>query len=126
MTECVCCSGLRFDECCERFLSGSLVPTTPEELMRSRYAAYVAEDAEYLLATWSPKTRPKTLTFESCRWLGLKVKNRSTIDGSATEGCVHFVARYKVSGKAFRIEENSYFVRDNNRWFYVSERGDKN
>lgn len=94
--------------------------------MRSRYAAYVAEDAEYLLATWSPKTRPKDLTFESCRWLGLNVKNRSTIGESGKEGCVHFVARYKVSGKAFRIEENSYFVRDNDRWFYIGERGDTN
>jgi SEC-C motif domain protein len=88
--------------------------------MRSRYSAYTEQNADYLLATWHPDTRPASLNFESCRWLGLKVRGTKLGTDHDIEGWVSFVARYKVAGKAFRIEENSYFTRINKRWFYVN------
>ena len=49
-------------------------PLTAEQLMRSRYCAFVHEDEEYLLATWHPETRPSRVRFDQAqRWLGLKV-----------------------------------------------------
>ncbi len=80
--------------------------------MRSRYSAFVLGLADYLLATWHPSTRPAELDLtEPVRWLGLKVVRA---DGET----VSFVARYKVGGRAHRLEETSRFVREEGRWFY--------
>lgn len=87
--------------------------------MRSRYVAYVREDAAYLLATWHASTRPPAdaLAFEpGLRWLGLEVRQHTASGDTAT---VSFVARSKLGGRAHRLQETSRFVREGGRWFYV-------
>jgi SEC-C motif-containing protein len=32
---------------------------------------------------------------------------------------VEFIARYKIDGRAYRLHENSRFVREDGCWFYV-------
>lgn len=88
--------------------------------MRSRYSAYVRGDADYLMATWHPDTRPAVLDFTDAvrtQWLGLEVKRLVQRDeGRAT---VEFVARYKVGGaSAVRLHEISRFLREAGRWYY--------
>ena len=87
--------------------------------MRSRYAAYVLELADYLLATWHGSTRPAgDFRFEpGLRWLGLEVK-RHDVTGPDT-AVVAFVARSKLAGRAQRLVETSRFVREDRRWYYV-------
>lgn len=86
--------------------------------MRSRYSAFVREDATWLLATWHASTRPAQLDFESgARWLGLEVRRHRLIDADHAE--VEFVARYRVAGRAVRLHESSRFVREEGHWFYV-------
>ena len=42
--------------------------------MRSRYSAFVVGDADHLLATWHPATRPPSLELHpEVRWTGLDV-----------------------------------------------------
>ena len=91
--------------------------------MRSRYSAYVIKDADYLLASWHPDTRPAELSFEEAagqrtQWLGLSVKqHRLSGDDTAQ---VQFVARYKIGGgSAVKMSEHSRFVRQQGRWFYL-------
>ncbi|MBA3696620.1 MAG: zinc chelation protein SecC [Methylotenera sp.] len=87
--------------------------------MRSRYTAYVLELEQYLLHTWHPDTRPLALNLnegQAIKWLGLQVKQVETSEPTAT---VHFVARYKIGGKAARLCELSQFVRLENRWYYL-------
>jgi SEC-C motif-containing protein len=36
------------------------------------------------------------------------------------EGWVKFIARYKIAGKAHRLEEHSYFKREMGNWKYVA------
>jgi len=86
--------------------------------MRSRYTAFVREQADYLRATWHASTRPASLDFDAgARWLGLEVRaHRSTGPESAE---VEFVARYRVGGRAVRLHERSRFVRVAGRWYYV-------
>jgi SEC-C motif-containing protein len=81
--------------------------------MRSRYCAYVLELGAYLLST---STRPRSLELQSTKWLGLTVKQHKQTEDTAT---VEFVARYKVRGKAHRLQERSRFVREDGRWFYM-------
>ena len=88
--------------------------------MRSRYSAYALELADYLLATWHPRTRPERLDFspgERCRWLGLELRAQQSDDSQAT---VEFVARFRIGGgPARRLHEVSRFVREDGRWFYL-------
>ena len=119
-TSCPCGSGRPLADCCGPYLSGQSLPETAETLMRSRYSAFATGQADYLLATWHPTTRPATLALEAgIRWLGLRIL--STEAGGATdqEGWVTFVARSKFQGRAQRLQERSRFVRERGRWFYV-------
>ena len=112
---------LAFDACCGRYIAhfDSAPAPDAESLMRSRYSAFVLEDADYLRATWHESTRPAAVDFEpGIKWLGLEVRNRCDLDASSAE--VEFVARYRVGGKAVRLHERSSFSREQGRWYYVS------
>lgn len=87
--------------------------------MRSRYSAYVMRLTPYLLATWHPATRPDALDLaaDDAKWLGLEVKRHDRQD--ADHATVEFVARYKIGGRAHRLHENSRFVCEDGRWYYV-------
>jgi len=90
--------------------------------MRSRYSAYVLALRDYLLATWHPSTRPLTIDFEpGLRWLGLQVQPALAVD--ADHASVAFVARSKWGGRAQRLVENSRFVREQGRWYYLDGDG---
>ena len=118
--DCPCGSGKRYPSCCGRYLDGGEFPETAEQLMRSRYCAYVLTRAEYLLATWHTATRPQTIALDaidSVTWLELKVIRAQN---DAATGVVEFVARHKVNGKAHRLHEVSQFVKENGRWVYVN------
>ena len=110
---------LSFAHCCGRFIGQAEPAPDAESLMRSRYSAFVLEDAAYLRATWHMSTRPGDIGFEPrARWLGLEVKwHRATDAGQAQ---VEFVARQRdASGRAIRLHERSRFVQEDGLWYYV-------
>ena len=116
---CPCGSELELSACCNRFLSGDALPASAEELMRSRYSAFVLGNEAYLLGTWHPDTRPSRVRFDSeQRWLGLRI--RDTEQGAAGDsiGYVEFVARFKINGKGHRLRERSRFEWWQDRWYY--------
>jgi SEC-C motif domain protein len=101
-------------------MAGALYGLAPDaaHLMRSRYSAYVLGDSHYLLATWHPSTRPATLELEpGVRWLGLQLLEHRIVDPQ--HASVRFVARCKQAGRAQRLVENSRFVCEDGRWYYV-------
>jgi hypothetical protein len=70
---CPCGLGDDYALCCGRFHAGAPVPTA-ESLMRSRYSAFAIGDAGYLLRTWHPSRRPRTLNLDpALRWTRLAV-----------------------------------------------------
>lgn len=118
-------AGTPWEGCCGRYvedLDGTPAPDA-EALMRSRYAAYARNDADYLRATWHPSRRPATLELEpGTRWLGLEVRRHEAQD--ADHATVEFVARARgAGGRAWRLHERSRFVRETvdgqPRWFYL-------
>lgn len=115
---CPCGSGKNYAACCGRFIEEGMVPQSAEELMRSRYSAYVVKNEDYLKATWHATTRPSepVLQEDGGKWLGLEVRRHVPAGDSAT---VEFVARYKMAGRAHRMHEISNFVREDGRWYYV-------
>jgi SEC-C motif domain protein len=117
---CPCGTGLPLAECCGRLHDGTATAATAEQLMRSRYSAFVLGDPAYLLATWHPSTRPRRLDLDGdVRWTGLEVL--ATTGGSllAAEGTVEFRAHYVVGGREGAQHENSRFSRDGGQWRYV-------
>ena len=112
---CPCLSGLPYDECCGRLHAGAAAPTA-EALMRSRYSAYATGNAGYLLDTWHATTRPASLELDDTRWYRLDILG-STKGGPLDHvGTVEFEAFYRGGSQ----HENSSFVREQGRWFYVA------
>ena len=118
-TNCLCDTGKPYDNCCGRWHAGRPAPTAVA-LMRSRYTAFALENADYLLATWHPSTRPAPfdLSDDPSQWLGLKICAHTQQD--ETHASVEFIARYRLDGRGQRLHEHSQFVREEGRWFYVS------
>jgi SEC-C motif-containing protein len=117
---CPCGHPRPYADCCGRWHAGPLALQAPtaEDLMRSRYTAFVLGRHGYLRDTWHPSTRPPTIEAPptGLRWLGLDVRQARQEADRAT---VEFVARSKLGGRAERLHETSRFVREAGRWFYV-------
>jgi len=119
--ECPCGSGQGYPQCCGHFIDNCELPATAEQLMRSRYSAYVLGREEYLLRTWHASTRPVQLDLsdaDALKWLGLKILRCETGGAEDREAIVEFVARYQVNGRAERLHEVSRFVREAGQWLY--------
>jgi len=88
--------------------------------MRSRYTAFAVGDAEYLLASWHPDTRPVSIDLDDeQRWLHLTIESSSGGGPFDTEGMVEFTAVYRTPDGRGRLHERSRFVREDGRWLYV-------
>ncbi len=116
---CYCGSQRSFGECCEPFLLGNRFPATAEELMRSRYSAYVTKNVPYILETTSPRYRkyynPKSILewAANSTWISLEIL-------SSSEKRVRFVATYlDESGQLTRHTEDSRFEKIGERWYFM-------
>src|SRR5205814_5323664 len=75
---CPCGSNKAFADCCEPLMAQARRAETPEELMRSRYSAYVVGDIDYLVRSSHPKARKDFDTqaakqwSQQSEWMGLK------------------------------------------------------
>lgn len=113
---CPCGLPESYDKCCGRYHSGAAAAPTAEALMRSRYCAFVRQDAAYLLRTWHPRTRPASLDLDAgMRWTGLEILG--TGDGSAfhSVGTVTFRASFRGGS----LHERSRFERVDGAWVYL-------
>ena len=118
-TRCPCFSGNTFDACCGPILAGAAAPTA-ERLMRSRYTAFVVEDAAHLLRTWHPTTRPHTIDFDpDLEWRRLLVVDREAGGPFDRVGVVEFEAFWREGAERGSLHERSRFVREDRHWYYV-------
>ena len=130
---CVCGSGKNTTECCLALLEGVDLATSAEQLMRSRYTAYVLGNDEYLLQSWHLSSRPQALNLENTlQWCGLKVLNVSPENDTASANntaYVEFVAAFidtnasvspgASASQTGQMHERSRFLFEDGRWFYV-------
>ncbi len=122
MLLCPCGSSKVYDACCGRFIEYQEIPVTAEELMRSRYTAYVRRNLEYIAATMkSPASDHFNLQAalqdaKQTQWQGLEVLAAKT-EGDQAQ--VEFKAYYQEEGRKFCLHERSDFRREGKRWYYV-------
>jgi SEC-C motif domain protein len=117
--KCYCGSNVSLETCCAKYINGIQKAPTAEALMRSRYTAYVIQNADYLLETTHPSTRELFSKEEIAnwsrqnKWLQLEVL-------AATETTVTFKAHFlDLQSKAQVHFEHSYFKKENDVWLYV-------
>lgn len=124
MNNCYCGREKSFEECCKPFIDGDKLPKTPEELMRSRFSAYVVKNIDYIYDTHDPKTR-EGLTKEmistwanTTEWTNLEVI--FTKDGKPGDetGIVEFKGNFLEKGYKGTHHEISTFKLIGDRWFY--------
>ena len=117
---CPCGSDHAYSACCGRYLGGAEIPSSAEQLMRSRYCGFVTCNEAYLLATWHSDTRPGRVRLDGQqRWLGLSIRSTQGGESHDVSGTVEFVARFKINCKGHRLHEISRFEKIDGRWYYL-------
>lgn len=117
---CWCKSGKPYQACCKVFIELNELPTTAEQLMRSRYTAYALEKAGYIVDTSHPRVRhlySKRSILQWAReneWIGLEIVN-------SDEFTVEFKAYFKdIENQVNCHHEFSTFEKLGSKWYYVS------
>ena len=122
---CHCGTTKTYQDCCEIFHRNNGKTETAEQLMRSRYSAFVIADGDYLMATHHSSTRPtkdkKAIVkwAKSVQWIKLEVLETSKGSKDDIEGTVTFNAYFFENGNVDVIHEKSAFVKENEQWFYL-------
>lgn len=121
---CYCHSSLKYTDCCFPFVSTAELPQTPEQLMRSRYSAYVIKNAEYIFQTYHSSKR-SALSIESllewansASFIKLEIVNAKHHDKNNI-GEVEFIASFIENNTLCQLHERSNFVREDGQWRYV-------
>ncbi|MEA1983719.1 MAG: YchJ family metal-binding protein [Campylobacterota bacterium] len=114
---CICGNLTPFEECCAPLISHQCQPETPQQLMRSRYSAYVKSDAKYLVfsSVCENQTEEDMVDIENfssqVEWLKLDVIN-------AIDERVEFKAYYRDKDGVQVLHEKSNFVLVDGVWKY--------
>ncbi|WP_282073952.1 YchJ family protein [Polaribacter atrinae] len=116
--KCPCNPSKLYNDCCKKAHQNILSVTTPEQLMRSRYSAFVMADIDYLQKSHHSSTKPSSAEkreildwTKSVEWVKLDVLK-------STENTVEFKAYFSKNGSLNVIFEKSLFVKENNHWVY--------
>ncbi|SEQ16814.1 YchJ family protein [Basfia succiniciproducens] len=121
---CLCQSGKQYADCCAPLHTRQILPANAEQLMRSRYCAYVLQLIDYIVETTVPSQQQlldQTILqqwAETTNWIGLKiVSHREKL--SKIHSAVEFNAFFATDEGKQVHNERSLFVQINGRWYFV-------
>ena len=116
---CPCGSQLAFAACCQPLLLEHRTAETAEQLMRSRYSAYITGKIDYLVSTTHPSQRHRFTKEDmeewskSTKWLKLEIVE-------SLPSIVEFKAYYFQGIEHTSIHhERSTFVFEDGKWYYL-------
>ncbi len=119
---CVCGSNKHYKHCCLNYLDSIQNAITAEQLMRSRYTAYIQQNSHYVLKTWHPTTRPNDFDLSDrnkTQWTQLYIVKNTQKNKHDKTASVEFVAYYLENSTFNKLHEVSQFIKTDNKWFYV-------
>jgi SEC-C motif-containing protein len=130
MADCPCGSGLTYEECCDKYISGNEKAPTAEKLMKARYTAYAKEEIDFIGNTNHPSSRddfdPETAKQWAKRsdWQGIEILSKEEGEEGDTKGTVEFIAHYKdkENDNDFHHHEISKFKKEDDTWYFVDGR----
>ena len=114
---CLCGNKIEFSKCCEPIITKIQKAKTAEELMRSRYSAYLLANGPYLVYSAAKANRYAddiALIEEfsnSVEWLKLDVLE-------VVKNQVEFKAYYRDSEGIKVLHEKSRFIQEDGEWKY--------
>jgi SEC-C motif-containing protein len=126
MDPCPCGSARDAAECCLPVIRRERSAATAEELMRSRYTAFVTNDIDWIMDSHHPDTVGEINREEveqwsaGSEWLGLKIRETEAGGEGDDEGMVSFRARYKVGTQQVDHVERAHFERHEGEWKFHS------
>lgn len=117
ISHCACGSQVSYEHCCQPYHQGEKAPT-PEALMRSRFTAFVLKLEDYLRLSWHISTQPQELDLSnSPDWVSLRILDSGEKGAS---GFVHFQAIHRIDSGWGYLQEESEFIKENERWYYLT------
>ena len=125
MELCPCGSQLTYDSCCKACISGAVQATTAEQLMRSRYTAYVTVATDYIFETTHPEHRADydhkgtEEWAKGAEWLGLDIVSTTAGGPEDSAGTVEFIAHFKENGTERHHHELGQFQKESGRWYFT-------
>jgi SEC-C motif-containing protein len=93
--------------------------------MRSRYAAYVLGEIDYLLETIHPDSpgeadaKSTEAWSRAADWKGLEIRSTEAGQEGDETGKVEFVAHFDIKGVPQLHHEHARFKRHNKKWMYL-------
>lgn len=124
--KCPCNPYRLYENCCAKAHQDILQVTTAEQLMRSRYSAFVLGNVAYLQGSHHSSGRPgkkEARQIEnwtnSVNWVKLVILQTTKGLKNDTTGTVEFKAFYMENNKVQVIHENSKFCKENGHWVYL-------
>ncbi|MEJ2695216.1 MAG: YchJ family protein [Candidatus Sulfobium sp.] len=123
---CPCGSGMPFADCCGPVIEGQRHALTAEQLMRSRYSAYVKGRIEYLRTSLHPDHRQdfdekNTREWaESSEWHGMEIVETKYGGPEDAEGKVEFIVSFTQNGKRMTHHELGSFSKVDGTWYFQS------
>lgn len=121
--QCPCGSGDTYRVCCQSFIEAKAIPTTAEQLMRSRFSAYALKNADYLFHSYAKESRGDNSLVdiqdwaEQTLWLALVIISTEQSDDEFHY--VEFAATYLTGNELWQMQENSRFIKEDGKWCYV-------
>jgi SEC-C motif-containing protein len=131
---CRCGSNIPNKICCNAIINGTMIASSPEQLMRSRYTAFCLKNVAYLAHTYHDSKRPSDYAsslasrINDTQWVGLKIIQSGVNPNDPKKGFVEFIA-YHIDAAASplnvhsnnvkQLHEHSHFTKENHEWFYL-------
>ena len=125
MDACPCGSALSYSKCCEPLIRGERTAVTAEQVMRSRYSAYVKGEIDYLAASLHPDQRkdfdPKSTRSwaEGSEWHELEIIETTKGGSDDVEGQVEFIATFTQNGNMMKHHELASFIKEEDTWYFL-------
>lgn len=125
MEMCPCGSGRTYEDCCRPLITGEVPAKTAEQVMRSRYSAYVKVEVDYLFDTTHPDHRQgydhkgTKVWAENSRWEGLEILDSRAGGEEDRDGDVEFIATYREKGLRKQHHERAHFKKIDDRWYFT-------
>lgn len=120
---CPCQSTKNYEDCCGRFHHHNTLPETAEQLMHSRYTAYVLKNIPYIVETTVPSQQKLLATqdlqdwADNTQWLGLQILKTEIL--TKQHSAVEFQAIFQSEKGEQVHQERSIFVKIDGRWYFV-------
>lgn len=121
---CPCGSGINYETCCQPLILGLERAGTAEQLLRSRYTAFVGEQVAYIVNTHHPEKKDDVDVAairdwaHGSTWQGLQILNVQGGGPDDSEGVIEFAASYTQDGEATTHHEIALFKKEGGAWYF--------